>query len=135
MALVDGAGTFSSLPGVARSLVLVEGAVRLRFDGEDWQDLTSECLLFNGDTACEYIATEPSEDLGVMVWEGPPAPIEVVDVNRSLGLSPETHRAAVLLTGTATVGGEQLHPRDVVLINAPLTLEAIGRLALIGGPA
>ncbi|GAB3622045.1 hypothetical protein GCM10027418_01270 [Mariniluteicoccus endophyticus] len=46
MATCEGVGEFSSLPGVARTLMRVTGAIRLSFDGGDWVQLGDEDLGF-----------------------------------------------------------------------------------------
>lgn len=134
MARVEGSGEFSVLPGVSRSLMLVDGQVLLSFDGAEPVALTGPCT-FDGATPVRYEASRPSEDLGVMVWDGPPAELVVRVVEEPFTLRPDTHRAAVMLGGSAVLADERLEVRDVVVLDAEgsqaVTLEPVGRALVV----
>lgn len=130
MALVEGSGEFSSLPGVARTLMLVDGDVRLSFDGGEWTDL-SEPIAFDGGIDVRYEARVPSEDLGVMVWGERAAELLVVDVDVPFTVVAAQCRAAVVLAGTVAVDDELLSFRDAVVVDDDVRVEPVGPARLV----
>ncbi|MGL5406052.1 MAG: HutD family protein [Propionibacteriaceae bacterium] len=121
MAICDGEGEFSSLPEVARSLLLVSGSLALSIDGGEWKNLVDP-IIFDGATPIRYRASEPSEDLGVMVWGGAAAPLTLWQ-GTELHLEPARHRGAVVLAGSAFVASERLGYRDTVIVEEAISLK------------
>ncbi|WP_158915276.1 HutD family protein [Caulobacter sp. S45] len=74
VATVNASGAFSTFPGVDRQLVVLEGAMRLSFDGRPSVELDPSCgpFAFPGDLACRAEVIEPVQDLNVMVRRGGP---------------------------------------------------------------
>lgn len=130
MALLGGAGEFSALPGVQRSLVLVRGSSHMRWgDDAGWVAWSpGDPVTFDGALPVRYRDAD-AEDLGCMVWGGPAAALEWRTLMGSLNLSPERWRAAVVVDGEVRASGPEgevapLHFRDTVVCDADYALHA-----------
>jgi environmental stress-induced protein Ves len=140
LADVEADGAFSSLPGVDRILVLVEGAAMdLVVDGRAVRLGPFEPVRFDGaaETSC-VLTAGPTRDLNVMTRRGRcTAVLDVVRVDGGLEVTPDDDGTllVVVLAGGLEVDGPELlllRARDAVVARRTTRLRGTGTLARIG---
>jgi environmental stress-induced protein Ves len=139
LADVDGGGPFSSLRGIDRILVVVEGAgMGLVVDGRPVTARPLEPLHFPGEAVVSAaLASGPTRDLNVMTRRGVcTAALSITRVERSTVVrdTPGATVLAVVLAGTCDAGqpdAPTLEPRDVLLVDRPLELVGAATLAIV----
>jgi environmental stress-induced protein Ves len=136
LARVGSDGPFSSFPGVARILTVLEGAMRLNVAGRApiVLDQTAAPYSFPGDAACVAELIKPVVDLNLMVRRGSfRAEVETLHVQAetSLALDSDT---VILFVASGEVeivagdgGVERLSRLDALRIEAPLPSSIVVR--------
>ena len=137
LAHIEADGLFSILPGIDRTLVLVEGeAMVLAVDGVTVPLARHEVACFAGEQTVSCTLTHgATRDLNVMTRRGRcAASVEVVRLgDDELALAPEGAAvvAVVCLDGLVRVDDETLAPRDVALVGAATSASGSGTVAVV----
>ena len=129
-------GPFSSLPGVDRLLLLVEGgAMGLVVDGVAEPASRERALAFRGESevVCASLPSGTTVDLNVMTRRGRfSASLEVASAEGALVVVAAAVATLVVALGPAVeVNGTVLDTLDVAVLDAPATLSGGGRVALV----
>ena len=139
LADVESDGAFSSLPGVDRILVLIEGSgMDLVVDGRAVRLGPFEPVRFDGAAATSCVLTAgPTRDLNVMTRRGRcSADLDVVRLDGGLEVAPDDDSTllVVVLAGGVEVDGPEplrLRARDTVVVRRPMRLLGPGTVARI----
>ena len=139
LADIDHDGPFSSLPGIDRILVVVEGAgMELVVGGRRVSARPLEPLEFPGEAVVSAsLVSGPTRDLNVMTRRATcTASLRIVPVTGSTVVrdTPGATVLAVVLAGACDagrVGTAVLEPRDVVLVERSLALVGTATLAVV----
>ena len=128
-------GPFSSLPGVDRLLLLVEGgAMGLVVDGVAEPASRERALAFRGESevVCASLPSGTTVDLNVMTRRGRfTASLEVASAEGALVVAAAVATLVVALGPAVEVNGTVLDTLDVAVLDAPATLSGGGRVALV----
>ncbi len=135
MADIAHSGPFSSLPGVDRILLLIEGeGMSLTIDGASVEVTSDEPVTFRGESVVEgWLDEGPTRDLNLMTRRGRCrgdmylATDPIVNVE----LLADATQLVVVVAGEWAVAGESFSIGDCVIVDEPLVLNGNGRLAVV----
>jgi environmental stress-induced protein Ves len=136
LADVDAGGPFSCFPGVERILMVVDGeGMELEVDGRLVPLGPLDPVQFDGaaDTSCT-LTSGPTRDLNLMTRRGRcTGSVHVLTVTGEVQVHPVEGGTVlvVLLSGTASVDGLDLAPRDTIEVEGSTALRGAATAALV----
>jgi len=135
MADISHSGPFSSLPGVDRVLLLIEGeGMSLTIDGARVEVTSDEPVRFRGESEVEgWLDEGPTRDLNLMTRRGRCRGDMYLVGGPTLSVEPavDATQLIVVLGGKWAIAGDSLALGDCVIVDAPLVLNGNGRLAVV----
>lgn len=133
MATITAAAPFSSLAGVERALMPMDGPLTLTVDGRPHRLTRHETVVFSGDA--DVSVADPGDaqrDLNLMVRDGGRPTLTPATVEGRLATPPGTV-AAVVVEGDLTALGYRLRPGDAIVAgDGSAALRGSGTVVLAG---